>query len=99
LHWTLVQGAEGTDSSKLISVIFMSYDQIFYRIPADRIEARHSTPSKKTKKLNFFIPPLICPIVLATVNQHPPVHHHQLDAHYYSVVDESQLSQYLVSPW
>jgi hypothetical protein len=27
----------------------------------------------------------------ATVNQHPPVHH-PLDAHYYSVVDELQLS-------
>jgi hypothetical protein len=34
----------------------------------------------------------------ATVNQHPPVHH-PLDASYYSVVDEPQLSLYLVSPW
>jgi hypothetical protein len=29
---------------------------------------------------------------------HPPVHH-PLDACYYSVVDELQLSLYLVSPW
>jgi hypothetical protein len=34
----------------------------------------------------------------ATVNQHPPVHH-PLDACYYLVVREPQLSQYLVSPW
>jgi hypothetical protein len=34
----------------------------------------------------------------ATVNQHPPVHH-PLDACYYLVVGEPQLSQYLVSPW
>ncbi len=34
----------------------------------------------------------------ATVNQHPPVHH-PLDACYYSVVDEPQLSSNLVSPW
>jgi hypothetical protein len=34
----------------------------------------------------------------ATVNQHPPVHH-PLDASYYSVVDEPQLSSNLVSPW
>jgi hypothetical protein len=27
-----------------------------------------------------------------TVNQHPPMHHHPLDAHYYSVVDEPQLN-------
>jgi hypothetical protein len=25
--------------------------------------------------------------------------HRPLDAHYYSVVDEPQLSKYLVSPW
>jgi hypothetical protein len=31
----------------------------------------------------------------ATVNQHPPAHH-PLDAHCYSLVDEPQLSQYLV---
>jgi hypothetical protein len=93
LHWTLVHGAEGTDCSKLISVMFMSDDQIFlYRIPADRIKARDSThPPRPKKTLNFCIPPLICTIVLATVNQHPPVHH-PLDAHYFSVVDESQLS-------
>jgi hypothetical protein len=32
------------------------------------------------------------------MNQHPSVHH-PLDACYYSVVLEPQLSQYLVSPW
>jgi hypothetical protein len=31
------------------------------------------------------------PTLKATVNQHPPVHH-PLDAQYYSVVDEPQLS-------
>jgi hypothetical protein len=34
----------------------------------------------------------------ATLNQHPPAHH-PLDAPYYSVVDEPQLSLYFVSPW
>jgi len=31
------------------------------------------------------------PMITATVNQHPPVHH-PLDARYYSVMDEPQLS-------
>jgi hypothetical protein len=35
---------------------------------------------------------------MATFNQHPPSHL-PLDAHYSSVVDEPQLSQYLISPW
>jgi hypothetical protein len=35
---------------------------------------------------------------LHTVNQHPPVHH-RLDARFDSVVDDRQLSQYLVSSW
>jgi hypothetical protein len=34
----------------------------------------------------------------ATVNQHPPAHH-PLDACYYSVVDEPQMREYLVSFW
>jgi hypothetical protein len=34
----------------------------------------------------------------ATVNQQPPAHH-PLDAHYYSVVDEPQMREYLVSLW
>jgi hypothetical protein len=34
----------------------------------------------------------------ATVSQHPTAHH-PLDACYYSVVDEPQLHQYMVSPW
>jgi hypothetical protein len=36
-----------------------------------------------------------------TVNQHLPldVHHHPLDARYESVLDEPQLSYYLVSSW
>jgi hypothetical protein len=33
----------------------------------------------------------------ARVNRHPPAHH-PLDAQYDSVVDESQVSSYLVSP-
>ncbi len=33
-----------------------------------------------------------------TVNQHPPVHH-PLDARCSSVVDESQMREYLVSLW
>jgi hypothetical protein len=38
--------------------------------------------------------------IRATLNQHPPVHHHPLDACYYSVMDETQLSvNNLVSPW
>ncbi len=41
----------------------------------------------------------VSPKPSATVNQlHPPVHH-PLDAGYYSVVDEPQLSLHLVSPW
>jgi hypothetical protein len=36
--------------------------------------------------------------MLATTNQHPWAHH-PLDACYYSVVDELQLSLYMVSPW
>ncbi len=35
---------------------------------------------------------------LATVNQHPPVHH-PMDEGYDSIVDEPQLSYYLVSSW
>jgi hypothetical protein len=36
--------------------------------------------------------------LLATVNQHPPVHHPP-DASYDSVMDDPQLSYYLVSSW
>jgi len=36
--------------------------------------------------------------LMATVNQHPPVHH-PLDACYDSVVDDPQLSYYPVSSW
>ncbi len=34
----------------------------------------------------------------AAVNQHPPAHH-PLDSPYYSVVDEPQMREYLVSLW
>jgi hypothetical protein len=37
-------------------------------------------------------------VLWATVNQHPPVHH-PLDVCYDSVVDDPQLSYYLVSSW
>jgi hypothetical protein len=91
LHFNFVLLGVQADLSP--PIVLHSQEVSYFMLTLDSFYMTHTTLCEP----HFFIN-VSNRFFLAIVNPHPPPHH-PLDAYYYLVVDERQLSYYLVSPW